>query len=80
MPKMRAKMYVMSANEQNGSTRLLLGAVCKKDGYPEDGTDENNTFAKWTPQANMEMVINNPDLVGTFEQGQEYYLDFTLAE
>jgi len=80
MPKMRAKMQVLSVNDQPGSTGLVLGAVYKKDGYPEDGSDENNTFARWTPQANLNMVINNPDLVGTFKTGEEYYLDFTLAE
>jgi len=72
-------MQVVSVNDQPGSTGLVLSAVYKKDGYPEDGSDENNTFARFTPSATLTMVISNPELVGTFKSGEEYYLDFTLA-
>jgi len=80
MSKMRAKMRVSMVTETGQSEALSFTAVGKNGAYPEDGSDENNTFAKFTPQAFVEMVVNNPDLTGTFEEGQEYYVDFTLAE
>ena len=54
--------------------------VCKKDGYPEDGSDEDNTFAKFSPSGSLELVVANPALIGQFNPGDTYYLDFTKAE
>lgn len=79
--KMRAKMKLVSVNKLSDTCEVLeFRAVCKSNGpYPADGSDENNTFAKWTPTADLRMSITNPDLVGGFEVGQEFYLDFTPA-
>jgi len=49
-----------------------------KDGaYPEDGSDENNTFAKFTPNAEFRMTVQNSALIGRFQEGDEFYVDFT---
>jgi hypothetical protein len=79
--KMRAKMKV-TAFEIHSDTyeSIEFSAVCKNDGYPADGTDENNNFAKWTPTATLKMAITNPELIGKFSLGQEFYLDFTSVE
>lgn len=75
---MRAKLKVARVEGVgNGVEELLFTAVSKNDGYPEDGSDENNTFAKWTPFAELKMSITNPDLIGKFSEGQEFYVDFT---
>jgi hypothetical protein len=58
---------------------LVFSAVCKSGGYPADGSDENNSFAKWTPSAELKMSITNPALIGKFFIGQEFYVDFTPA-
>ena len=80
MPKMRAKMIIDSVEPNaDDSETLRFRAVCKEDGYDEKGLDENNTFSTFTPSADLNMVINNPDLVGKFEPGESYYLDFTKA-
>jgi hypothetical protein len=80
MPKMRAKMKIHNIiNQSPTSETLQLGAVCAA-GYPADGSDEDNTFAKFTPSASMSIQINNPDLVGKFAVGQVYYLDFVPAD
>ncbi len=83
---MRAKMYVAGVNEfsdLDGNTTselLTLSAVCKEDGpYPADGTDENNTFAKWTPFATLTMTVTNPALFGKIKTGQKFYVDFWEA-
>jgi len=78
MGQMRAKMKVTAAVKHSPTQEdLEFGAVCKSDGYPADGSDENNTFAKWTPAATLKMSITNPALVGQFAIGQEFYVDFT---
>ena len=78
---MRAKMKVVATKvHSETSEELELAAVCKNDGYPADGSDENNTFAKWTPSATLRMSITNPDLVGKFTAGQEFYVDFTPVD
>ena len=77
---MRAKMKVASINYHSDSCETLeFHAVCKNDGYPSDGSDENNTYALWTPTADLKMCITNPALTGKFEVGQEFYVDFTLV-
>ena len=58
---------------------FFFSAVCKSDGYPSDGTDENNSYAKWTPTADLTMAVTNPALLGKIVEGEEYYLDFTKA-
>lgn len=76
---MRAKMRVWSVDKGNGFESLKFSAVCRNEGYPSDGSDENNTFAKWTPSADLNILVNNPDLFDKFQVGQEFYLDFTEA-
>lgn len=83
---MRAKVkidYVESFKDAVGNTtseNLIFRAVCKDGIYPADGSDEDNTFARWTPAAELKMSITNPDLFGKFAVGEKYYLDFTKAE
>jgi len=74
---MRAKMKLTEVKRTGYGEDLQFSAVCRNDGYPVDGRDENNTFAKFTPCANLTMTINNPDLLGKFNPGEEFYLDFT---
>jgi hypothetical protein len=76
---MRAKMRVSNTKKSEGANyeELTFNAVSKSDGYPADGSDENNTFAKWTPSAELKMSITNPALIGQFTVGQEFYVDFT---
>ena len=47
--------------------------------YPEDGSDENNTFARFSPSASMSLTVANPALLGKLKAGEEYYVDFTPA-
>lgn len=75
---MRAKMRVTEVKPCGDyGEELAFSAVHKSEGYPEDGSDDNNTYAKFTPSAELRMVVNNPALRGKFTVGQEFYLDFT---
>ena len=75
---MRAKVKVTNVNKYEGSENLTFNAVCAKE-FGSDGRDENNTYARYTPSAEFKMTINNPALLGKFEIGAEYYVDFHPA-
>ena len=81
---MRAKMYVSGLSPTNDdvttSQTVAFAAIAKREGYPEDGSDENNTFARFTPSAAATFTINNPALVGKFNLGDTFYVDFTPVE
>jgi hypothetical protein len=85
--KMRAKVRVGSvlphrdpATSEMISETLQFHGVAKSDGpYPADGTDENNTFSKYSPSVGLHIVCANPALFGKFEPGDTFYLDFTPA-
>jgi hypothetical protein len=90
MPVMRAKLQVGFVQEQfnyapEGQPKpksmevLTMHAVAKSTAYPEDGSDEDNTFAKWSPGANLSINIANPELWGKFNVGDKFYVDFTPA-
>ena len=83
---MRAKLKVGfvqehfygKGNEKSMET-LSMHAVCASK-YPEDGSDEDNTYAKFSPGADLKINIANPALFGKFEVGQAFYVDFTKVD
>ncbi|WP_288803933.1 hypothetical protein [uncultured Novosphingobium sp.] len=85
MTTMRAKLQVGSvfahrneAGETQTETVSFFGVAAKS--YPADGSDEDNTFARFSPSANFQISIANPALHGQFEPGQKFYVDFTPAQ
>ena len=85
MVKMRAKMKVGSVNvyrDEQGKTlseSLAFYGVSKSTPYPADGSDEDNTFAKFSPSVELRITIANPDLFGMYAPGDTFYVDFTPA-
>jgi hypothetical protein len=78
--KMRAKVKISCITPpipQPGDTQRLTMRAVHASNYPSDGSDENNTFAKFTPSLDLEISITNPELVGKFNLNDEFYLDFT---
>jgi len=80
MATMRAKMKVEAITQHEAGEDLKFHAVCKTGGYPGDGSDEDNTYAKFSPSAELTISIRNPALFGKFKPGEKYYVDFTQAE
>lgn len=76
---MRAKMEVQEVNRFRESDRIRAVAVAAKT-YPTDGSDEDNTYAKFSPSGELTLTIANPALVGKIEPGTKFYLDFIKAE
>ncbi len=86
MSTMRAKMRVGSVfpyRNDKGDTvseQLTFHGVAKSGSYPADGSDENNTFAKFSPSVNLQIIVANPALFDKFKPGDTFYVDFTPAE
>ena len=81
---MRAKFAVSDVKvyENEGKTtgeQVSFSAVAKSGAYPADGSDDDNTFARWSLSASCTIHIANPALFGRFERGQKFYVDFTPA-
>lgn len=88
MTTMRAKMAIQSVtvnpdwqdSTKTNSETITMASVCKDGAYPSDGTDEDNTYARWSPSGHLTLTIANPNLWGKFKQGQKFYVDFTEAQ
>lgn len=83
MTTMRAKMRVVEVKKWGDpatQVNLTFAAVAKSTPYDPNGSDEDNTFSKFTPNASLQMTIQNPALLDKFEVGQKFYLDFSPAE
>ena len=86
MANMRAKFqvsYVQQHFDYHDKTKktgetLSMHAVAASQ-YPDDGHDDDNTYAKWSPSARLEINIANPALWDTFTVGEKYYVDFSKA-
>lgn len=78
MTNMRAKVKLNAIQPNQGSETLTFNPVCKTDGYDKTkGLDEDNTFAKYSPSGQFIITITNPALLGAFNVGETYYVDFT---
>lgn len=76
---MRAKFQVSRVERWAGADKITCNAVAAKS-YPADGSDEDNTYAKFSPSGELTLTIANPALIGIIEPGWKFYLDFTKAE
>lgn len=84
MTTMRAKFQVSSVTPYPtvGPTTqevLTFSAVAKSSAYPADGSDDDNTYARWSPSGSLSLTVANPALFGKFKTGDKFYLDFTPA-
>jgi hypothetical protein len=83
MATMRAKLKVGSVTpyrDAEGATQseqVTFHGVPKSGSYTADGTDEDNTFAKFSPSVMLQMTIANPALFGKLTPGDAFYVDFT---
>ena len=77
---MRAKLQISSVEKfESGTERLKFHGVAAK-AYPADGSDEDNTFAKFSPSVSLDISIANPALHGKFNPGDTFYVDFTPVD
>ena len=78
---MRAKVYVSGIEKYSEqSESIKFSAISRSGQYPSDGSDEDNTYSKFTPQAHFNITITNPALLGQYHLGEKFYVDFTAVE
>ncbi|MER2534647.1 MAG: hypothetical protein ABTQ31_05730 [Rhizobiaceae bacterium] len=77
MPKMRAKVKVTGIQKLSETHETLTFNFPAKDGpYPADGSDEDQQFARYSPSGALSLTVANPALLGKFNIGDTFYLDF----
>jgi hypothetical protein len=80
---MRAKMVVQTVNpypsESDKQNEQITFSGVSASSYPADGSDENNTFARFSPSVALQISITNPALHGQIKPGDTFYVDFTRA-
>ncbi len=76
---MRAKMQLQTVTRHAHVSEVLEFVAIAAKTYPADGSDEDNTYAKFSPSASLRINVCNPALIGKFDPGEVYYVDFTPA-
>jgi hypothetical protein len=71
--KVRAKMVVGAVKQSGDTFSVLLSPVV-------GGSEENDSFYKYTPGGSVALEVLAEDTAKFFEQGQEYYVDFSKAK
>jgi len=71
MSEIRAKFVCDKVEKNEDGTKISLTPVT-------NGSEENESFFSYTPYGSIEIGTVNPNV--KFEEGKEYYVDFTLAE
>jgi len=75
--KVRAKFectFINGSDEVNETSTLNFSACI-------DGSPENKEFSKYTPGGSVQIAMdNNSEALKYFEEGREYYLDFTRVQ
>jgi len=73
MEKVRAKFKCNSVTSFESNKNVGLSVVT-------DGSEENKSFANYTPNGNINLSIDNgTDAADYFEPGKEYYVDFEVV-
>jgi hypothetical protein len=76
MEKVRAKFQCVKVKDQPDAQQKLVDFTAVID-----GNEENKSFAKYTPSDGAYLNISHETPASNFfEEGKEYYLDFTKAE
>lgn len=73
MGKVRAKMVCASVAPTGDTFTVRLSPVV-------GGSEENDQFYKYTPGGIVSLEVLSEETANHFEQGQEYYVDFSKAK
>lgn len=80
MADMRAKFKITNINQISETQEQLNFSAVTEAPFDAEGASEDNSFAKFTPDGHLTMMVTNPNLIGKFAVGEKYYLDFIKAE
>lgn len=71
----RAKFQCNSINKSSDNSTAVVHLIAVTT-----GSAENESWSKYTPSGQLQMVISNPAAFEQFEQGKEYFIDIVPAE
>ncbi|XOD90345.1 hypothetical protein ACLAIB_17205 [Klebsiella variicola] len=71
----RAKFQCNSINKSSDNSTAVVHLIAVTT-----GSAENESWPKYTPSGQLQMVISNPAAFEQFEQGKEYFIDIVPAE
>ena len=74
MSQVRAKFNCHYIQKQEGSDAVIVNMMAVID-----GSEENKSFSEYTPSGQLNIVIDKGEARNFFEEGKDYYLDFTKA-
>lgn len=66
LAKLHCESVLVAENSETAKLRAVYG-----------DSEENKTFSKYTPAANLEIQITNPEAFGAFEPGHDYLVRFS---
>lgn len=66
-----AKFKVGSV-EDHGNNNIWV----KMSPVTGEGSEENKSFSKYTPGGDVKLFVTNPEVIGFFKPGNDYYLEF----
>lgn len=72
MVRAKFKVQNVDTREDGGGTVTLTPVT--------SGSEENEAFYRWTPGGSIILSTINAEAVKQFENGKEFYVDFTPAE
>lgn len=76
MPQVRAKFVCTNVNDSPEYQQKMVALM-----PVTTESEENKSFSKYTPAGNVQLSISyETEASNFFEEGKEYYLDFTKAE
>lgn len=73
----RAK-FIVSEKKESHSTPEAVFTITMTP--VTSGSEENDTFYKYTPGGQLVLSVLNPAAAAAFEVGSQYYLDFSRAD
>jgi hypothetical protein len=81
MNTVRCKFVCVHSEKQEGANyqNVSLNAVTEGP-FDENGNNEDNTFAKYTPSGLLHLSVTNESAIGFFVVGQKYYLDIVPCD
>lgn len=80
-PTTRALFVVTDVLLRQAPSGTIEGQIVKLSAaYDPNPNSPNHAFWQATPSGQLEMVVNNPEVLGTFVRGKKFWLDFTPVE
>ena len=77
----KSQPYVVNqwlSDEGKSGIRAVQDVIMSPVSY--EGSDENKQFFASTPNGQIRLTMTNPKAYEAFQQGKEYYVDFTPVE